>query len=262
VISLERRDGRPLRIGHRGAAALAPENTLRSFRAALDAEVDLVEFDVFDLDDGELVVAHSNDLYEVSHGAARGTVCDRSLADLRQVCPELPTLEEALTFFSEVASGVGLHVDLKAPSAGPKVVAALGRFGLLERSLISSFHLRGLRELALLEPRVRLGITFPRDRLGIHGRRGFGPAVQGGLRGLRFVTPRFAGTLLGRSSASALVLHHALVSPAVVRRVQARGAAVVAWTVDDPADLARVDAAGVNAVVVNDPGIFVSTLVT
>jgi len=42
VIELERRNGRPLRIGHRGAAALAPENTLRSFRAAIEAGVDLV----------------------------------------------------------------------------------------------------------------------------------------------------------------------------------------------------------------------------
>ena len=59
VISLERRDGRPLRIGHRGAAALAPENTLASFRAAIEAGVDLIEFDVMAGRDGELVVAHS-----------------------------------------------------------------------------------------------------------------------------------------------------------------------------------------------------------
>jgi glycerophosphoryl diester phosphodiesterase len=261
VISLERRDGRPLRIGHRGAAALAPENTLRSFRAALDSGVDLVEFDVLDLEGGELVVAHSNDLHEVSHGAARGTVRDRSLGDLRELCPELPTFDEALGFFVDTAGGLGLHVDLKTPRAAPEVVAALGRFGLVERSFISSFHIGALRRLRSLEPRVRLGVTFPRDRLGVHGRRGFGPVVRGGLRSLESITPWLAGTLLRRSGASALVLHHTLVSAAAVDRAQARGAAVVAWTVEDPTDLARVDAAGVNAVVVNDPGIFMSTLV-
>ena len=71
VIALDRRDGRPLRIGHRGAAALAPENTLRSFRAAVEAGVDLVEFDVIRLRGGELVVGHSHDLLELSHGRVR-----------------------------------------------------------------------------------------------------------------------------------------------------------------------------------------------
>lgn len=262
MIALERREGRPLRIGHRGAAALAPENTLRSFRAALQAGVDLIEFDVIDLRGGELVVAHSNDLHEVSHGAARGTVRDKTLTALREVCPDLATLGEALAFFVEEAEEVGVHVDLKTASVVPEVAAALGRFGLLERSLVSSFHVGALRRLAALEPRIRVGVSFPQDRLGIHGRRGFGLAVQGGLRGLRTVTPALAGILLGRSGATALVLHQALASSAAVRRAHARGAAVVAWTVDDPRDLARVDAAGVDAVVTNDPGIFRSTLKT
>jgi glycerophosphoryl diester phosphodiesterase len=256
VISLERRDGRPLRIGHRGAGALAPENTLRSFRAALEAGVDLVEFDVLELHDGTLVVAHSNDLYEVSHGAASGTVRDKTLEGLREVCPELPALDDALGFFATEARGVGVHVDIKTASAVTEVAAALGRFGLLERSFVSSFHARALRPLAVLRPRLRVGAAFPQDHVGIHGRRGFGPVIRVGLRGLRTITPQLVGTLLARSGASALVLHHALVSPAAVRRAHARGAAVVAWTVDDPRELARVDAAGVDAVVTNDPTIF------
>jgi len=262
VISLERRDGRPLRIGHRGAASLAPENTLRSFRAALEAGVDLVEFDVLELHDGTLVVAHSNDLYEVSHGAASGTVRDKTLEGLREVCPELATLDDALGFFAEEARGVGVHADLKTASAVTEVAAALGRFGLLERSFVSSFHVRALRRLARLEAGVRVGVAFPDDWVGIHGRRGLRPVVRGGLRVLRTITPLLAGTLLARSGASALVLHHALLSPAAVRRAHARGAAVVAWTVDDPRDLARVDAAGVDAVVTNDPAIFQTKLQT
>jgi glycerophosphoryl diester phosphodiesterase len=56
------------------------------------------------------------------------------------------------------------------------------------------------------------------------------------------------------------VLHHELVSARVVERAHARNAPVVAWTVDTPEELARVDEAGVDAVVTNDPSIFVSTL--
>jgi len=262
VISLDRRAGRPLRIGHRGAAALAPENTLRSFRAALGAGVDLIEFDVLQLAGGELVVTHSYELHEVSHGVARGSVRDRKLEDLREICPELPTLDEALGFFVDEAKDVGVHVDLKSTSAVSDVASALDRFGLVERSFVSSFHARALRELARLEPRVRIGVSFPQDRLGIHGKRGFGHVVGVGLRALRLVTPQLATLLLARSGASALVLHQALVTPSAVSRAHARGAAVVAWTVDERRDLDRVDAAGVDAVVANDPTIFRSTLRT
>jgi glycerophosphoryl diester phosphodiesterase len=262
MISLQRRDGRPLRIGHRGAPSVAPENTLASFRAAVAAGVDLVEFDVLELAGGELVVAHSEDLHEVSHGSAYGTLRDLTLAEARATCPQLPTLEEALAFFAEEADETGVHVDLKSGGAGPAVARALDRFDLLERSLLSSFHAGALRRLARLEPRLRLGASFPRDVFRIDRRRGFGPVVGGGLRSLRLVTPRLVRILLARSRATTVVLHHALVSPAAVRSAHVRGAPVVAWTVDDPRDLARVDAAGVDAVVTNDPSIFVSTIDT
>jgi len=60
VIALERRDGRPLRIGHRGAATLGPANTLASFRLALETGVDLIEFDVVSTPGSELLVSHSS----------------------------------------------------------------------------------------------------------------------------------------------------------------------------------------------------------
>jgi glycerophosphoryl diester phosphodiesterase len=262
VISLERRDGRPLAIGHRGAAALAAENTLESFRAAVAAGVDLIEFDVLRLRRGELVVAHSHDLFEVSHGARRGNMRSMRIEEVRDACPELPTFEEALEFFASEATGTGVHVDLKSSAAADSVSAALDRFGLRERSLVSSFHHDALRRLARLGRDLRLGVSFPRDRLGVHRRKSMGPVVGGGLRALGMVTPRLVDLLLLRSRANTLVLHHALVSAAAVARAHARGAPVIAWTVDDPQDLRRVDEAGVDAIVTNNPSIFVSTLTT
>ena len=99
MIHLDRPSGRVLRIGHRGAATLAPENTLGSFRAAVAVGVDLIEFDVLDLIGGPLVLAHSDHLDEVSHGAAIGRVRQLSLEALREFAPELPTLDDALGFF-------------------------------------------------------------------------------------------------------------------------------------------------------------------
>ena len=208
MISLERRDGKPLRIGHRGAASLAPENTIAAFRAAVSAGVDIVELDVLRLSGGELVVGHSTDLRELSHGAASGDAGGLSLAELRETCPELPTLDEALSFFAVEAPETGVHLDLKSVDAVEAVASALRLSGLVERSFLSSFHAGALRRLHTLEPGLRTGISFPRDRLGIDDRPRFAPAVRGGLRGLRVAMPALAGILLARSRGSALVLHH------------------------------------------------------
>ncbi|MEP7223553.1 MAG: glycerophosphodiester phosphodiesterase [Actinomycetota bacterium] len=262
MISLERRNGRPLRIGHRGAAVLAPENTLPSFRAAVEAGVDLIEFDVLDLRDGELVIAHSNDLREVSHGVADGTVRDRSLQTLREICPDVPTLDEALAFFVDEAGQVGIHLDLKIRGREPDIVAALRRFGLVGRSFVSSFSFRTVRALGRIDPGVRAGITVPRGVLGVTESGRGAPIAHVGLGLLRRVTPLATPLALSAARATALVLHHSLAGEAAVRRAHDRGAAVIAWTVDDPRDLVRVDEAGVDAVVSNDPRIFASTLET
>lgn len=262
MIGIGRRDGRPLRIGHRGAGALAPENTLRSFRAALGAGVDLVEFDVFELRSGDLVVAHSNDLYEVSHGSHHGTVRDLSLGELREACPELPTFEEALAFFVDEAPEIGLHVDLKTRGRERYVVAVLTRRGLRERSLVSTFFFRSARALTDIDPGIRSAISLPRSVGGITESGRGAPIARAGLSALRRLMPLLVAPALAFTRSRAIALHHTVVGEAAVRRAHARGVPVVAWTVDDPADLARVDAAGVDAVVTNDPRIFASTLET
>ena len=81
-----------------------------------------------------------------NHGAASGSVRAHSLAELREVVPELPTLEEALEFFVDEASETGLHVDLKLTTRVDELAGALVRFGLAERTVASSFHVPSLRE--------------------------------------------------------------------------------------------------------------------
>ena len=257
VIDLLRRDGDPvLRIGHRGAASLAPENTLRSFRAAFEHGVDLVEFDVLDLPRGPLVVAHSDRLEEVSHGAAEGSVRARSLAELREVAPELPTLDDALEFFAQEARTVGVHVDLKLTTRLDEVCGALARHGLERRTVVSSTHVESLRAVARHEPSVRLGFTFPEDRLGVSRRPLLQPLVGRGLTAARTVVPRLLPRMVRRAGATTLMLQHRLATRSTVARLRALGVAVLVWTVDEPAELERVVAAGVDGVITNDPRIF------
>ena len=256
MIDLRRRDGGVLRIGHRGAARLAPENTLRSFREAAALGVDLVEFDVLDLVGGPLVLAHTDRHDEVCHGAASGSVRGRSLAELHEVAPELPTLEEALEFFVDEAPGVGLHVDLKLTERLDELAAAIRRRGLERRTVVSSFHVPSLRAVAREAPAVRIGFTYPEDRYGVSRRPVLQPVLRAGLISLRAAAPRFLPRLIRRAGATALMLQHALVTPRAVARAHALGAPVLAWTVDERADLERVIEAGVDGVITNDPRIF------
>jgi glycerophosphoryl diester phosphodiesterase len=250
-------DGRPFRVGHRGAAALEPENTLRSLSRAVELGCDLVEFDVLELADGTLVVAHSDDLLEVSHGAAPGRVRTKSLAALREVAPELPTFDEALELLGSFES-VGIQVDLKGSGFEAAVAQAIRRHALLERSVVSTFHAPSLLQLAGVEPRLSRGLTYPVDRHRLAQRRLFYPVAVATASGLRRALPRRIEAMLARVGASAAMLHFSVVSSAVVDRVHAGGAAVFAWTVDDERLLARMVAAGVDGVITNDPRIFVS----
>jgi glycerophosphoryl diester phosphodiesterase len=246
---------RTLRVGHKGAAALEPENTLRSLSRAVELGCDLVEFDVLSLDDGTLVLAHSDDLLEVSHGAADGRVRDRSLAALREAAPELPTFDEALELLAD-ASDVGLQVDLKGEGFEDRVAAALRRHGLVERAVVSTFHAPSLLRLAGVDPAIARGLTYPVDRRGVSQRRLLYPVALTAAAGLRRALPGRIAGLLRRARASAAMLHWSVVSPAAVARAHAEGAAVFAWTVDDQALLRRMVVAGVDAVITNDPRIF------
>lgn len=257
-MKLLRGEGPPLVVGHRGAALLAPENTLRSFEAALDAGAEAIEFDVLDLLDGPLVVAHGDDLFEVSHGAAAGTVRDKTLPELRALVPDLPTLDDALAFLAE-RPDVLVHVDLKLATRLDEVVQALERHGVEERTVVSSFHVPSLIAVAQLTPRVRIGFTYPEDRYGVVRHRVLHPAIRVGTRGLRATLPRRVAAMAARTGAHALMLHHAVVSRAAVARAHALGMAVWTWTVDTEPELERVLRAGVDAVITNDPRILTSS---
>jgi glycerophosphoryl diester phosphodiesterase len=191
-----------------------------------------VEFDVLDDGEGRLVLAHSP--LELPEQSA--------------------TLDEALAYLAR--SRTGAHVDLKQRGLEERVVDALRSHGLVERSLVSSLDHAALRDLRRHEPALRVGLSYPEDRHGISRYRAARPVVAVGLTGLRRVLPRLIGRWLTRAGASAAVLHEALVTPAVVERCHALGAAVWAWTVNDRAVAQRLEGWGADAIITDDPRIF------
>ena len=233
MLRIARVDGRPLRVGHRGVAALAPENTLASLRLAAELGLELVEFDVEEQANGSLVLAH--ELSDASEPA---------------------TLEQALRLFAGELTQTALQVDLKRSGYEQAVVGALQEHGLVGRTLVSSPEPTTLRRIGALEPGLATSLSYPDDRHGLTRRPRLAPAVHVGLRVLRATLPRRLVRMCRGLGVSAVTLHHSVISAELIRRCDAAGLPVLAWTVDDPMEADRLDALGVAAIITNDPRIF------
>jgi glycerophosphoryl diester phosphodiesterase len=246
LLTLRRPAGAFARVGHRGASALAPENTLEALALAVELGCDMLEFDVLDLVDGTLVLAH-----ELRPSARR-----QPLTRLREARPELLTLADALALCGERFPAVGLQIDLKRRGLERALVTSLRRAGVVERSWVSSFDSVSLERLAELAPELPRSYTLPRDRLGISKRRPVAPLVRGTLAAVGASLPRRLPALLARTRAAAVTLHHSIVSPDAIARAHDLGAAVYVWTVDNPALARRLVRAGADGIITNDPRVF------
>jgi glycerophosphoryl diester phosphodiesterase len=219
------RAGRPLVIGHRGAAALAPENTLASLAAGVDAGADLVEFDV----GAGLTLGHSAE----------------------ETSDEPASLDDALEFLA--ATGVGAHVDVKHLGIELQVVEALRRHGLAERAVISAAIAKSVRRVAAIAPELPRAIGYPYDRHGAAGIPWPRTLTLAAAAALRAAMPLRLPLLLRTTHANVLSLHCALVSPALVKAAHARGVPVLAWTANDPDLVERLVADGVDGIVTDNP---------
>jgi glycerophosphoryl diester phosphodiesterase len=153
---------RPRTVGHRGASALAPENTLRAIELAIEFGLDLVEVDVYLSRDGEVVVTHDKDLRRLagrSDAVADLTAADLGRVDLGQG-QGVPRLADV---FAVTRGHIGVYVELKGVQTG----GALGRLvrsGAAEGvELISgSFEPTLVRELRDSAPEVPRSVLFAR----------------------------------------------------------------------------------------------------
>jgi glycerophosphoryl diester phosphodiesterase len=229
-----RADGRPLVVGHRGAAALARENSLEAVEAALRLGVDLVELDVVARADGSLAVAHD------AHAAAAA-----------------PSLDEALELLA--SSAAGLLLDLKAPGIEEAAAGALRRHGFLERTLACSLSAEALRRCAAAEPRLARSLSYPDDRLRLAPRAALEPVVRGGLVTLRATMPLRAPRWARAHGLDALTLQWLLITPRLVERCHAAGVAVLAWTLQSREAANRLSSMGVDAMIADDPRILMET---
>ncbi|MDH3679763.1 MAG: glycerophosphodiester phosphodiesterase [Acidimicrobiia bacterium] len=214
-------------IGHRGASATHPENTIEAFRAAAEQGAHGVELDVRRSADDVLVVFHD------AHLPDGRVVRDVASADLP---PTIPTLAEAL----EACADSWINIEVKNMPDDPDYdsehglsVAVAGlilAFDASDRVIVSSFDISSVDRIRSIDP------TIPTAWL-----------VWGGAD---------PGSLIDRSVAHGLQAIHPsdlLVDESFVRRAHDAGLAVNVWTVDDPDRIRQLAALGVDGIITNAP---------
>lgn len=229
----------PMIWGHRGAAAVAPENTLPSFRTALDAGVDGVEFDVQLSGDGVPVVIHDETLDRTTSG--HGPVASLTAAELGSLDATagrpgftggVPTLAEVLDLLAP--ANVTINIELKNsiveyPGLEQKVVAEVESRGLADRVVYSSFNHYSLMLLASLGVTSQIAVLIG-DPL-------WRPWEYVRSLGFAALHPPLAMLRI----------------PGFVRDAREAGVLVRPWTVNSRGALRRAAKAGVDAVFTDDP---------
>ena len=234
-------------FAHRGASGYAPENTLEAFELAAKMGADGVELDVHMTKDGELVVAHDEELGRVSNG--RGFIRDMTLAELKRLRfnrthPEyenatIPTLREVYEFLKPT----GLHINTELKTSRiryehmeEKCVKLADELGMSDRILYSSFNIASLRLIKRINPDERVGLL--RTPIGkMNDRKIVDPWDLAHLAGIDAIHPHFSELLLYREA----------------DKVHAKGMQVNVWTVNDEGDIRNSLEAGADMLIGDYP---------
>ena len=229
---------RPWIIGHRGAPGHAPENTMASFRRAVELGATFIETDLRLSHDARFVAMHDATLDRTSNG--RGMVRDFTLAQLRELDagswygPEfagekIPALEEILNFARE--ADVVFYLEIKHEAGWGVhhgVAAALRAANEPARTVVISFDSSMLRNLRSLDAGVLMGLLFENPIASV--------VEKAQQIGARQICPRAD-----------------LVTPQLLSEAQDAGLQVAAWTVNEPAQMDKLISMGVNGIMTDYP---------
>ncbi len=253
--------GNFLRTGHRGAAGLAPENTMASFQKAAELGVDLIELDVQATSDGQIVVLHDSSVDRTTDGdgvisqmtyeAARRLDAGFRFAErvgaattypFRGTNIRIPLLEEVLTAFPNM----GFTVEIKF-SPHPKFfenLAAIVRSHAHDRVVVASESHQPLELIRKIIPDVPTNLSRPEVRR-FYFMAKFGFSTLFRSAGRVFQVPIYAG---GESREGLRV-----VTKGFLRDAHRTGRPVQVWTVNDPGEMTEVIELGVDGITTDRP---------
>lgn len=223
-------------LAHRGARAAAPENTIDAFVLAAALGADGVELDARRTADGGLVVNHD------AAAAGVGLLCELTQVEIRARRPDMPTLVEAL----DACTGFLVNIEIKNLAGDPDfdpderaaavVVEILHERGGTDEVIVSSFGLGAVDRVHALDPSIPTGLLLPMTLDPLDG------VALAADRGHRAVHPG-VWSLAGP------------VADAVAERAHELRLEVNVWTVNDPDEMRRLAAAGVDTIITDVPDI-------
>jgi len=238
-------------IGHRGASAVAPENTMAAFHEALAVGADGIEFDVRLTREGVPVVIHDSTLRRT--GGLPHRVADLTWNEISKVDvgswfsgsfanETVPSLAELFTLFQSNNSTLYLEMKCDSPSEhrplAEACVRAIDEHSLKDRVIVECFQLPALKILKEIDPDIKTVALFEPSFMT--------PSV---LSDQRIINQAM------EVGAAALALHYRLARESLVQKAKAAGLHVAVWTVDDPAWIERGRATGVDALITNNPAV-------
>jgi glycerophosphoryl diester phosphodiesterase len=217
-----------LRVGHRGARAYEPENTLRSFKKALEIGVNAIELDVRRTKDNQLVVIHDADVKRTTNG--KGIVSELTLDEIKEFSTakdeKIPTLKEALNFLD---SKVKILLELKEEGIEEQVLAAIREKGLQKKIIIVSFLEEVLRKIRESEKEVETGLIYVKHKNPLK-------------------------TALDLKANYLLPLYR-FTHTANVQKAHENGLKVIVWTINNPEEVAEYMKKGVDGIASDKPDI-------
>jgi glycerophosphoryl diester phosphodiesterase len=216
-----------IKIGHRGARGYEPENTLRSFKKALELGVDAVEFDVHICKSGEIVVIHDEKVDRTTNG--KGFVAEKTFSELRKLDAgkgeKIPSLNEVLDLINRK---VKANIELKGHGAERPVLDLIDEYVKKKNwkysdFLISSFEYIWLEEVRKINPRINIGVLIEKN-------------LNHGLRVAEMINAYSVNPDLK------------LVNKKFVENMHEKGMKVFVWTVNKKEDIEKMKSFGVDGI--------------